>query len=144
VLEIPRGCSREGTAWVIPRLLELKKKWRPLAISGPSNGPGASLIDDAEKAGLDVLKAGSADEAAALALFRTKVKERGIVHLGREQAPGLWSAVATAATRDVGDGGKALKRRDAETDISPATAAVLAHWALNKRRRSYDPRRSVA
>jgi hypothetical protein len=144
VLEIPRGCSREGTAWVIPRLLELKRKWRPLAVCGPTNGPGASLADDAEKAGLDVLKAGSADEAAALALFRTKVKERGIVHLGREQAPALWSAVATATTRDVGDGGKALKRRDAETDISPGTAAVLAHWALNKRRRSYDPRRSVA
>ncbi len=144
VLEIPRGCSREGVAWVIPRLLELRKKWRPLAICGPTNGPGASLLDDAEKAGLEILKAGSADEAAALALFRTKVKERGIIHLGREQAPAMHAAIASATTRDVGDGGKALKRRDAETDISPGTAPVLAHWALNKRRRSYDVRRSVA
>jgi hypothetical protein len=143
VLEIPRGCSREGVAWVIPRLLELRKKWRPIAIVAPSNGPGASLIDEAEKAGLELLKAGSADEAAALALFRTKVKERGIIHLGKEQAPAMRTAIARATTRDVGDGGKALKRRDAETDITPATSPVLAHWGLNKKRRSYDPRKSV-
>lgn len=143
VLEIPRGCYREGVAWVIPRLLELKRKWRPIAICAPTNGPGASLIDDAEKAGIEVLKAGSADEAAALALFRTKVAERGIIHLGREQAPAMQAAIASATTRDVGDGGKALKRRDAGTDITPATAPVLALWALNKKRRSYDPMRSV-
>ena len=144
VLEIPRGCSREGSAWVISRLAELKKKWKPIAICGPLNGPGASLIDDAEKAGIEVLKAGSADEAAALALFRTKVMERGIIHLGKEQAPAMRAAIATATTRDVGDGGKALKRRDAETDITPATAPILAHWALNRKRRGYDPLRSVA
>jgi hypothetical protein len=143
VLEIPRGCSREGSAWVISRLAELKRKWKPIAICAPTNGPGASLIDDAEKAGIEVLKAGSADEAAALALFRAKVRDRGIIHLGKEQAPGLRAAIATATTRDVGDGGKALKRRDAETDITPATTAALAHWALNKKRRSYDPMRSV-
>ena len=143
VLEIPRGCSREGVAWVIPRMLELKRKYRPLAVCGPTNGPGASLIDDAEKAGIEVLKAGSADEAAALALFRTKVREREVLHLGKEQAPAMWSAIASAVTRDVGDGGKALKRRDAETDITPATAPILAHWALNKRRRSYNPLNSV-
>jgi hypothetical protein len=143
VLEIPRGCSREGVAWVIPRLVELRKKWRPLAICGPTNGPGAHLLDEAEKAGIDVLKAGSSDEAAALALLRTKVKERAVIHLGRENAPGMYSAIATAATRDVGDGGKALKRRDAESDITPATAPVLALWGLNKKRRSYDPLGSV-
>jgi hypothetical protein len=143
VLEIPRGCSREGVDWVIPRLLELRKRWRPIAICAPTNGPGASLIDEAEKAGLELIKAGSADEAAALALFRTKVKERGIIHLGKEQAPAMRAAIAVATVRDVGDGGKALKRRDAETDITQATAPVLAHWVLNKRRRSYNPLKSV-
>ncbi len=144
VLEIPRGCSREGVDWVIPRLIELRRKWKPLAVCAPTNGPGASLIDDAEKAGIEVLKAGSADEAAALTLLRTKVRERGIIHLGREQAPAMWTAIASATTRDVGDGGKALKRRDSDSDITPATTPTLAHWALNKKRRSYDPLRSVA
>ena len=144
VLEIPRGCSREGTAWVIPRLIELRNRWRPIAICAPTNGPGASLIDDAERAGIEVLKAGSADEAAALALFRQKVRDRAVIHLGREQAPGMWSAVASAAVRDVGDGGKALKRRDSETDITQATTATLALWAFNRKRRSYDVLKSVA
>ena len=91
-----------------------------------------------------MLKAGSADEAAALALFRQKVRDRAVIHLGREQAPGMWSAVASAAVRDVGDGGKALKRRDSETDITQATTATLALWAFNRKRRSYDVLKSVA
>lgn len=147
VVEIPRGCSREGTAWIIPRLVELRRKWRPVAIIAPKNGPAAGLVDEAVNAGLDVTWATSADEAAAFSLFVTsarKGRNGGLVHLGREHAPGLWSSVASAETRDVGDGGKAWCRRDSESDITPVTACTLAMWALNKRRRNYDPMRSLA
>jgi hypothetical protein len=143
VIEIPRGCSREGTAWVIPRLIELKKTWKPAAVAIPKNGPAAGLIDDAEKAGIEVLKASSADEAAAFALMVTGIRDKAVAHLGREQAPGLWSAIATAETREIGDGGRGWSRRNSETDITPITAATLALWALNKKRRSYNPMNSI-
>lgn len=144
VLEIPRGCSREGTAWVIERLAELKKQWRPAAICIPKNGPAAALTDAAIRAGIDVLVAGSGDEAAAFALMVTGIRDQKVIHMGRQNAPALWSAIASAETRDIGDGGRGWSRRTSEDDITPVTAATLAYWALNKKRRSYDLRKSVA
>jgi hypothetical protein len=143
VLEIPQGCHREGVAWVIPRLVQLRSKWRPMVIAMPRNGPAAGLTDDAEKAGIEVMRASSADEAAAFSLIVTSARSRGIIHLGQEQAPGMWHSVARAETRDVGDGGQAWSRRDSESDITPITSATLALWALNKRRRGYDPLKSI-
>jgi len=145
VIEIPRGCSREGTSWVIPRLVELKREWHPFAIAFPSNGPAAGLIDDAVQSGIDVMKASSSDEAAAFALMVANIKTSpaGIIHLGRELAPGLWASVASADTRDVGDGGRAWCRRTSESDITPITAGTLARWALGKKRHSYNPMNSI-
>lgn len=147
VVEIPRGCSREGTAWVIPRLVELRRAWKPIAIIAPKNGPAAGLVDEAVSAGLDITWASSADEAAAFSLMVTTIRKGrngGLIHLGQELAPGLWTSVASAETRVVGDGGQAWCRRDSDSDITPVTTTTLAHWALNKRRRSYDPVKSVA
>jgi hypothetical protein len=143
VLEIPRGCSREGTGWVIERLRELCRTYRPMAVCFPKNGPAAGLADLAESAGLTVMRAMSGDEAEAFSQMVTAVRNRRVIHLGREQAPALWSAVASAETRVVGDGGQAWSRKESETDISPIVAATLACWALGKKRRSYDPRRSI-
>jgi hypothetical protein len=147
VIEIPQGCHREGMSWCIPRLAELKRAWRPAAIVIPKNGPAAGLADAAVNAGLDVTWASSADEAAAFSLIVGTVRAQDpaerLIHLGREQAPGLWQAVATAETRDVGDGGQAWSRRDSESDITPITSGTLALWKLNKMRRDYDPMRSI-
>jgi hypothetical protein len=144
VMEIPRGCSREGTDWVIPRLNELRRQWRPVAVVIPKNGPAASLAIAAEHAGIEVMAASSADEAAAFALVVTGVRDRKIIHMGREKAPTLWSAIASAETRDIGDGGRGWSRRTSEDDITPVTAATLALWGLSKKRRNYDLRKSVA
>ena len=143
VLEIPRGCSREGTAWVIPRLQELRVKWKPVAIVMPRNGAGAGLINKAEQVGLEVLVAVSSDEAAAFTQLVTAVRNKAVIHLGKAMAPALWQAVATAETRDIGDGGRGWSRRDSGEDITPLTAVTLAHWGLIKRRRSYDILRSI-
>lgn len=147
VVEIPRGCSREGTDWIVPRLVELRRRWHPLTIVAPKNGPAAGLVDEAVNAGLDITWASSADEAAAFSLMVTTVRKGrngGLIHLGREHAPGLWASVASAETRVVGDGGRAWCRRDSESDITPVTSATLALWAMNKRRRNYDPVKSIA
>jgi hypothetical protein len=145
VIEIPKGCSREGTDWVVPRLLELRRAWRPLGICFPKNGPAAALVDAAVNAGLDVTPASSADEAAAFALMVTGITEvpQRVIHMGRDEAPELWSAMAGAETRDVGDGGTTWSRRDSEASVAPVTAGTLAYWLFNKKRRSYDPLKSI-
>jgi hypothetical protein len=139
VMEVPQGCTREGTAWIIPRLKELKAKYRPRFIVFPKNGPAAALIDDAVKLWKDdVIQAGSGDEAAAYHLLIGMIKEKTVGHRGKEKAGALWHAMGNAESRDVGDGGKALSRRASETDITPITSATLAVWALNKMRRNYN------
>ena len=145
VLEIPKGCSRQGSDWVMDRLEELFGKWRPLRIVLPKAGPAASLIADADKKWRDrLVQVGTAEEAAAFAWFLQQVRGESMWHFGKEGAPTLWHAVATAATRVVGDGGKAWSRRDSESDITPVTSATLAAYVLNKERRNYNLLDSVA
>jgi hypothetical protein len=139
VLEIPKGCSRQGSDWVMDRADALYKKMRPLAMVLPKSGPAAALIPDAEKRWRDrVAAVGTAEEAAAFAWFLQQARSESLWHFGREGAPTLWHAVATAATRVVGDGGKAWSRRDSESDITPVTSATLAAYILNRDRRSYN------
>jgi hypothetical protein len=144
VLEIPRGCSKEGTDWVVSRLDELRRKYRPVAICIPRNGPAAGLVDAAERAGIEILPASSGDEAAAFAQIVTGIRDRKIIHLGRELSPSLWQSIASAETREIGDGGRGWSRRTSESDITPIVAATLANWALGKKRRSYDIMKSFS
>jgi len=147
VVEIPRGCHREGVKWAVPELLRLRRAWKPVAVVVPKNGPAASLIPDLEKGGIEVTAMSSADEAAAFALMVTTVRhpdpDQRLIHLGRELAPGLWSSVANAETRDVGDGGRAWSRRDSAADITPITSGTNALWGLNRKRYNYDPLKSI-
>lgn len=145
VLEIPKGCSRQGSDWVMTRLKELYDKWMPLRVVIPKSGPAAALIPDAKKLWPHKLvEVGAAEEAAAFAWFLQQVRGETLWHFGKDGAPTLWHAVATAATRMVGDGGKAWSRRDSESDITPVTSATVAAYVLNRDRRSYDLLSSVA
>lgn len=145
VLEIPRGCTRQGSGWVMERADELVKKWHPVAVGVSKSGPGAAMIADGKKLWRErLIEVGAAEEAAAFAWFMQQVREERLWHFGQEGAPTLWHAVATADTRLVGDGGKAWSRRDSLTDITPVTSGTLAAYLLNKYRRSYNLLDSIA
>ncbi len=145
VLEIPKGCSRQGSDWVMERAQELYAKWSPLRMVLPRSGPAAALIPSAEKLWRDrLVTLGTSEEAAAFAWFIQEVRNDHMWHFGRDGAPALWHAVSTAATRLVGDGGRAWSRRDSESDITPVTSVTGAAYVLNKFRRSYDLLSSVA
>jgi LAGLIDADG DNA endonuclease family protein len=145
VLEIPKGCSRQGTDWVLEKADRLYKKRQPIGIAIPKSGPAAALIPGGTKLWRErCIAVGTAEEAAAFAWLLQQVRNDNLWHFGREGAPTLWHAVATAATRVVGDGGKAWSRRDSESDITPVTSATLAAYVLDKYRRSYDLMDSVA
>lgn len=143
IVEIPQDCFRPGTSWVVPRLLELRRKWRPLAIAVPKTAPAAALIDDGENKGIEWLKAATSDEAQAFTLMVTAIRDKTLGQLGPDEAPYLRSAVARAETRDVGDGMKTWSRKNTASDITPLTSATLAHWAFNKLRRNYNPIASI-
>jgi hypothetical protein len=139
VLEIPKGCSRQGTDWIMGKLDQLYKKRQPLGIVISKSGPGAALIPDGTKKWRErCIAVGVAEEAAAFAWLLQQARNESLWHFGREGAPTLHHAVATAAVRVVGDGGKAWSRRDSESDITPITSATLAAYILNRDRRSYN------
>jgi hypothetical protein len=143
IVETPSNGFRPGTGWVVPMLLELRRKWRPLGIAVPKTAPASALIDDGENQGLEFLKAGASEEAQAFTLMVTAIRDKTIGHLGRDEAPYLRSALARAETRDVGDGMRGWSRKNTASDITPLTSATLAHWAFNRLRRSYNPLRSL-
>jgi phage terminase large subunit-like protein len=143
--EIPEGDHRPGTAWVVPRLVELKRKYRSRirAIVIDPSGPAAPLIAEAENARLEITKPTARDTAQAYGLFYIAVKDREFVHLGGLQ-PNLRAAVANAVDRDTGDGLHAWARKSAKVDISPLVAVTLAVWGHDRFcRRAYDPLSSV-
>ena len=145
VVEMPKDGSRQGVAWLMPWLVVKCRKWKPLAIAVPKSGPGAALLDDAVRQWGDrVYPVGPGEEAAAFAFLMQCVKDQKLWHFGEELSPTLWKAIARATTRVAGDGGKAWCRRDAETDITPVTAATMAAYVLNKKRRNYDLTSTIA
>ena len=142
VIEIPEGDHRGGMTWVVPRLAELKAKYRVCAFVIDPRSPAGSLIDEAEKAGLEIVKPTSVEVAQAFSQFLTKTGSQQIVHLGQEM---LRSALAGAESRVIGDGARAWARKSTATDISPLVAVTYAAWAVGKYgRASYDLGKSVA
>jgi phage terminase large subunit-like protein len=145
-VEIPQDDSgvldhRAGTGWVVGRLKELKLKYRTSAIVIDKFAASGALLDAAEKAGLDVISPNVNEIAGGFGLFYQLVTDKQLAH--RDQ-PGLKSALAGAARRDIGDGGHAWARKDSAVDISPLCAATMAVWAANKFARPYDLLKSIA
>jgi hypothetical protein len=132
---------RPGTAWVVPRLLELRNRWRPCAVVIAPSGPAGSLIPDAEAAGLEVAKPGIPDIAGACGAFYDATGANLEVtdppwlrHLDQTD---LNVALAGALKRDVGDRWL-WARKGVSVDITPLVAVTLARWGYATRARGDD------
>lgn len=116
----------EGSGWVVPRLLELRKTYDPCAIALDTVGPASSLIEELKNAGVDVLELSTSDIAQAYGQFMDAVTDtRHLRHLDQEP---LTDAVKGALTRPLGV--RKAWDRDGDADISPLVAgtnAVHAH-----------------
>lgn len=143
IVEQPSDCFRPGTSWVVPKLIELRRKWKPLGIAIPKTAPASALMDDAENRGIELMKATASEEAQAFTLMITAIRDKQIGQLGPDEAPYLRSAVARAETRDMGDGMRGWSRKNSASNITALTSATLAHWAYNRLRRGYNPLRSI-
>ncbi len=134
---------RQGTAWMPDRIAELVRKHRPCATVIDAVGPAASLIDELEGLGVEVVRPNMREVVQACGRFFDAVMDSRTLRHGGD--PALDAAVAGAIKRDLGDGW-AWDRKGPGTDISPLVACTLASWAHDKfaaRQAPYDMLRSV-
>ena len=129
-----RSDNRNGTSWVVPRLVQLAERNHPAAIVMDEFGPTGSLIPAAEEAGLEVTRMGTAAAARAYGMFYDAVSGadpdgRVLRHIGQ---PELTAAVAGAKRRQLGEG-FAWDRRAATVDITPLVAATNALYGFATR-----------
>jgi hypothetical protein len=115
---------RRGTGWVVPRLLELRERWDPIAVAADAAGPAGSLVYRCEEAGFSVEAVSAGDHAKACGLLVDLVDDEQIRHLGSGE---LASALRGATRRPLGDAW-AWSRKNSTVDISPLVAVTLALW----------------
>lgn len=134
------GDNRQGTGWVVARLLELQQAHAPTAIVCNPHGPAGGLLAACEKAGVKVgIPSGggadgnpklravtSSDYAQACAAAYDAVVEHRWRHLGQGE---LDKAVSAAEKRQTANTWVFDQR--GTTDISPLVAVTLAAWVAS-------------
>lgn len=129
---------RQGTGWVVDRLVELQKH-KPCVVMVDSRGPAASLLPELEERGVKVtteptrgtgnilVVVNSTEMARACgAFYDAAVDSKTLRHLDQ---PDLNEALAAARKRDLGDSW-AWHRKNSAVDISPLVAVTLAAHGL--------------
>lgn len=114
-----------GTGWVVGRIQELHKRWRPKAIGIDPGGPAGSLVASLESAGVELYKIATRDLAQACGGFYDAATSDGFRHRGQLE---LSAAVRGARKRGLGDAW-AWSRRDASVNLSPLVAGTIAFHA---------------
>jgi hypothetical protein len=126
--------ARQGTAWLVDRLVSLVDKHGPEVVAWDSRGPGASLTAEVLEALAEigyteengyVRLVTAAENAQACGLLVDAVDEKTLRHLGDAR---LENALRGAATRPLQDS-FSWARRSSGVDISPLFAVTLALWA---------------
>lgn len=113
---------RPGTAWIVPRLLELERHQPSVVVIDDK-----AVADEAETAGLTVHRANISDVVTGCQLFFDGIagadpEGRTVHHIGQ---PELTKSLAGAAKRNVG-GSWAWERHDLTVHVSPVASASLA------------------
>lgn len=120
---------REGTGWLIERLVQLRDRYRPIEIVIDVNSPAASLIDELERAGVDIDRRDSTYMVRACGNFKDRVALMRFSHRDQKE---LTDAVKNAAKVDHADAWK-WSRKNSNIDISPLVGCTLAleAWMQN-------------
>jgi hypothetical protein len=116
---------RPGTAWIVPRLLELKQAFPSIRLLIAAGSAAESLVPDIEAAGITVVPVPEGDVPTACGFFYDRAVAAKLRHL---RQPELDKALAAARKRDVGDKAWAWGRRKSTEDITPVYAVTLAVW----------------
>jgi hypothetical protein len=116
--------NRPGTTWVVPRLVELVRRWSPSTVVLDAGSPAGALLPELDREGIPVTKIAGRELAQSAVGFAAAINQAQLRHLDQ---PSLNTAVAAAKRRMVGDSW-AFGRRGSLVDISPVVAASLATW----------------
>jgi phage terminase large subunit-like protein len=116
---------RPGTAWIVPRLLELKQTFPSIRLLIAAGSAAESLVTDIESAGISVEQVPEGDVPTACGFFYDRAVAGRLRHLSQ---PELDKALAAARKREVGDKAWAWGRRKSTEDITPVYAVTLAVW----------------
>lgn len=115
-----------GTAWVVPRLVELVARWGPMSVVVDPGSPAGSLLPALADAHVDVRLTTSRDVGQAFGMLLDAVAAGELRHLGQSQVD---RAIAGAKRRPLGEAW-AWDRRSHDTDLTPLVALTLALWGL--------------
>lgn len=138
----------QGTEWLLPRMLQLNERLKPLCWVLDDKSAAGTLILPLERAGIVRMPPESDDSdprkgpqrgqlwiptvqqiGAACGTFADTVRQGALVHLGQAE---MTVAIDGAKTRPLGDGAFAWGRKIASADISPLVAATLALAGLQR------------
>lgn len=124
---------RPGTDWVVSRMVELHRAWKPAAVVIDKAGQAGRFVDELTFHGIEVISPTAREYAQACGAFYTSVVPRegnqpNLAHVGQPQ---LTKAVSGAAKRVLADTW-AWDKKAASMDISPLVACTLAKWGHMK------------
>jgi hypothetical protein len=120
---------RPGVTWAVTELRAIQSANKPAAIVATADGPVATVVDAATRAGLTITTVAPREYTAACASFYDKIMARTCLHRAE---PDLDAAVAGAARRPMGDGW-GWGRRTSAAEVSPLVGATLAAWGHDHR-----------
>lgn len=117
---------RPGTAWMADYLADLYQRRRPVLLADTAT-PARDVVRALQARRVPVTELSTGDYTAACAELLTATTEGTATH---RPDPVLDLAVAAARRRPVGD--RWVFDRRAAADISPLTAAAVAHWQARR------------
>jgi hypothetical protein len=115
---------KEGTSWVLPKLVELCKKYKTKVVID-TGSPAASLILELQKQDIGVMAIHLRDYARACGSFYDAVMAKTVCHI---DDPNLRAAIMGSTKRPLGDSW--AWNRQSTTNITPLVAVTLARYGV--------------
>jgi len=115
---------KEGTSWVLPKLVELCKKYKTKVVID-TGSPAASLILELQKQEVGVMAIHLRDYARACGSFYDAVQAKIVCHI---DDPNLRTAILGSTKRPLGDSW--AWNRSSTTNITPLVAVTLARYGV--------------
>lgn len=130
----------EGTAWVAPRLRELRDRWKPIMPPIVDEGSAAGvLIPALRRERVRTVSLMPRQYMQACAAVFDAIQQGTLTHEGQDE---LDAAVAGAQRKDKGDSLWIWNRRTPDVDISPLVAVTLAWHGFTSRDRTPSEERT--